>query len=142
MAYSPHFGTAWYTLGTALVHPETSKKINGTRLWYTWYTLWKACRGVAQENVASLGPSVGEQAKSGKESEAIGTQPKLSAAIRTLNSFYSACWWSSQRKILSYENLQQPTTTYYSLKICLAPDLCVTRSRPIQSIPDQSRPKT
>src|SRR5437764_817634 len=39
MAYSPHFGTAWYTFGTALVHPETSKKINGTRLWYTWYTL-------------------------------------------------------------------------------------------------------
>src|SRR5436309_1993562 len=45
MAYSPHFGTAWYTLGTALVHPETSKKINGTRLWYTWYTLEKGCRG-------------------------------------------------------------------------------------------------
>src|SRR5437016_11006254 len=26
--------------------------------------------------------------------------------------FYRACWWSSHRKILTYENLQQPTTTY------------------------------
>ena len=62
----------------------------------------------------------------GKESEAIGGYPNLSEPIRTLKCFYSACWWSSHRKILTYENLQQPTTTYYSLKIFLAPDLSLT----------------
>src|SRR2546421_8448879 len=95
---------------------------------------------MAQENVAWLGPSVCDQANQGKQSEAIGTQPNLSAAIRALNCFYSACWWSSHRKILTYENLQQPTTTYYSLKIFLAPDLCLTRSRPNPTNPEYSRP--
>ena len=64
-AHPNTLGTVWYTFGTALVHPETSKKINRTRLWYTWYTLERWCRGVAQENVDGLGPSVCEQAKSG-----------------------------------------------------------------------------
>src|SRR5437764_5054552 len=54
---------------------------------------------------------------------------RLWYTLKTLKCFYSACWWSSHRKILTYENLQQPTTTYYSLKIFLAPDLCLMPPR-------------
>src|SRR5207248_5173127 len=102
MAYSPHFGTAWYTFGTALVHPETSKRINGTRLWYTWYTLWKGCRGVAQENVTWLGPSVSEQAKSGQR---IRSHRRLSEPFRTLKCFL----WRSLGKNL---RLLTPANAY------------------------------
>ena len=55
----------------------------------------------------------------GKESEAIGTHPKLSAAIRTLKCFWQLSQFSL-RKILTYENLRKPTPTYESLQIVLA----------------------
>ena len=76
----------------------------------------------------------------GKESEAIGGYPNLSEPIRTLKMFLQCLLVSSHRKILTYDNLQQPTTTYDSLKIVLAPDLCLTRSRPNRTKPEQSRP--
>ena len=75
-----------------------------------------------------------------KESEAIGGYPKLSEPTRTLKMFLQCLLVSSHRKILTYDNLQQPTTTYNSLKIFLAPDLCLTRSRPNRTKPEQSRP--
>ena len=37
-------GTAWYGLGTGLVHPETTIIINGYRVWYTG-TPWRAYGG-------------------------------------------------------------------------------------------------
>ena len=43
---------------------------------------------MAQENVDRLGPSVCDQANQDKESEAIGTHPKLSEAIRRLKCFW------------------------------------------------------
>jgi hypothetical protein len=49
LRFGQSFGTVWYTFGTALVHLETSKKINDTRPWYTWYTLYKGWVGVPRQ---------------------------------------------------------------------------------------------
>src|SRR5438270_6628602 len=62
----------------------------------------------------------------GKESEAIGGYPKLSEPIRTLKCFYSACWWSSHRKIPTYDNLQQPTTALKYLSLRHSTEIFVT----------------
>src|SRR2546430_594081 len=91
----------------------------------------KGTQGSAPPTTPEMGSALPIPSKlnQGKESEAIGTHPKLSEPIRTLKCFWQLSQFSL-RKILTYENLRQPTTTYYSLKIFLAPDLCLTRSRP------------